>query len=205
MTALNRILITGDSVAADTDIIANDIAPADGVAITLLITAVSDGLAHKIIVTNNSSTDYSTGGKVLAVVGTDANGYPQTESITGPAGSTTSSSTKYFRTITSITPNFSRTTTDTFDIGYTAAAVTAWDWSPMKEGWGPNGLAFAVVVDSGSPTYSVQHTYDGGVTAFTHSTVTGETTSQEGTYTTPIQGIRLIWSAAGEATLHGYF
>ena len=67
--------IVAVSVAANTAGLANDVAPASGVALTLAANNAADSLAHLIVITNNSATDYSTGGKTLAVVWRDQNAY----------------------------------------------------------------------------------------------------------------------------------
>ena len=194
--------IVAVSVAADTAGLANDVAPASGVALTLTANDAGDDLAHKIIVTNNSSTDYSTGGKTIALVGLGPEGEAQTETLTGPGVSTTSTSTKYWSSLTSATPNFTRSTTDTFDIGWTAGSVSP-QINPKLSRVPAFSIGFGCRVVSGSPTYGVQQSYDGAVW-FDHATVTGETTSQEGVYTSPVAGIRLAFTVAGGVTLTGY-
>lgn len=196
---MNSINITGNSAAASaTDAVVNNGTASSGVAITLLLTETSDGLAHKLIITPSGSVTGNYG-----ISGNNANGEPISETL---ATNTTNAvtSAKYYMDGFVITAP-SGLAGQTVDIGWTAASVSAWDYSPGKYGIGEHGIGFAAIVDSGSPTYSVQHTLDGGVTAFTHSTVTGETTSQEGTYTTPIQAIRLVWTAAGEVTLRAWY
>jgi len=108
--------IVAVSVAANTAGLANDVAPASGVALTLAANNAADSLAHLIVITNNSATDYSTGGKTLAVVGTGPNGEAQTETITGPGASTTTTTTKHFLSAASVTPNYTRGAADTVDV-----------------------------------------------------------------------------------------
>lgn len=86
-----------------------------GAAFTITTTATSDGLAHQVSIRNDSATDHS--GKTVTLVGTDADGRAQTEVVTGPAGSATVESTKYFKTLTSATPS-ATIGADTFDIGW---------------------------------------------------------------------------------------
>lgn len=86
-----------------------------GAAFTLTTTATSDGLAHQVSIRNDSATDHS--GKTVTLVGTDADGRAQTEVVTGPAGSATVESTKYFKTLTSATPS-ATIGADTFDLGW---------------------------------------------------------------------------------------
>lgn len=86
-----------------------------GAAFTITTTATSDGLAHQVSIRNDSATDHS--GKTVTLVGTDADGRPQTEVVTGPGTSATVESTKYFKTLTSATPS-ATIGADTFDIGW---------------------------------------------------------------------------------------
>lgn len=86
-----------------------------GATFTLSTTATSDGLAHQVSIRNDSATDHS--GKTVALVGTDADDMPQTETVTAPGTSATVESTKYFKTLTSATPS-ATIGADTFDIGW---------------------------------------------------------------------------------------
>lgn len=191
---MRRFVATGTSVALSATGFASNVT---GATFTLSATTVSDGLAHLVTVKNDAATDHS--GKTIAIVGTDADGRPQTETITGPAGTATVTSTKYFKSLTSVTPS-ATIGGDTFDIGYTADAVspTLRPAQDVAQNKGAFNIGFGVSVTGA--TYTVQHTYD-GLTWFNHSTVAAETTAQEGTYTSPVSGIRLLWTAAGTATL----
>ncbi len=199
---MKPILITGVSVAANTAGLANNVGGTSGTAFVLAANDAADDLGHKVIVTNNSATDYSGGGKTIALVGTNPGGEPQTETLTGPGSSVTSTSTKYWKSLTSATPNFTLGGGDTFDIGWTAGSASPWHF--LNDNWQPPGMGFGTSVDSGSPTYGVEQQYGDGV-AFTHATVTAETTAQEGGYTYPVRAIRLIWTAAGGVTLRAWY
>lgn len=187
------------SLAADTDAYANDIAPTNATPVTLLATSAGDDLAHKIIVTNNSATDYSGGGKKLTIVGTGFDGTPITEDLTGPAGSNTSTTTNYFLTVTSITPNFTRTTTDTFDIGFTAAALTP----PIQVAQKANNMASAMGISvdaTGTPAYSLQLSYGGHW--YNHATIATKTGDADGSILFPVKALRLIFTAASVVDIH---
>lgn len=188
---------SGDSVAAILTGFASNVT---GASFALSATTVSDGLAHKVTVKNDAATDHS--GKTIALVGTDADGRPQTETLTGPAGTATVTSSKYFKSLTSPLLPSATIGTDTFDIGYAADSVspTFWPINEAKRTHGAFNIGFACVVDSGSPNYTVQHTYN-GTTWHNHATVAAETTTQEGTYTSPVAGIRLLWTAAGGVSM----
>lgn len=75
----------------------------------------------------------------------------------------------------------------------------------------PFNVGFGVVVQ-GSPTYTVQHTFDnlsnatgsgtGFVTWFNHPTIASETINADGNYAFPVSGIRVnVTSGTGTATL----
>jgi hypothetical protein len=92
-----------------------------GDAFTITTTATSDGLAHQVSIRNDSANDHS--GKTVTLVGTDADGMPQTEVVTGPGASATVESSKYFKTLTSATPS-ATIGADTFDLGWVDEAVS---------------------------------------------------------------------------------
>lgn len=187
------------SLAADTDAYADNIAPTNATAVTLIASVPGDSVAHKVIITNNSATDYSTGGKVLVVVGTGFDGAPITESVTGPGSSVTSTSANYFLTITSITPNFTRSSTDTFDIGFTAAALTP----PVQVAQKPGNMASAMGISvdaTGTPAYSLQQSYGGHW--YNHAVIASKTADADGSILFPVAALRLIFTAASEVTLH---
>lgn len=92
-----------------------------GAAFVITTTATSDGLAHQVSIRNDTANDHS--GKTVTLVGTDADDQPQTEVVTGPGGSATVESSKYFKTLTSATPS-ATIGADTFDIGWVDELVS---------------------------------------------------------------------------------
>lgn len=75
----------------------------------------------------------------------------------------------------------------------------------------PFNVGFGVVV-TGTPTYTVQHTFDnlsnaagngtGFVTYFDHPTITGLNSNADGNYAFPVSGIRInVTGGTGTATL----
>lgn len=195
---MTPILITGDSVALSANGLANDVAyDAGGYALTA--SSAGDSLAHKITILGNAATNHSA--KTYTVTGTGPNGEPLTGTLAGPNGVATVTTTEYFLTVTSVTVS-ADTGGDTFDIGWAAASCSPWEF--INDPWTTPGMGFGCTVNSGSPTYGVEQQYGDGI-AFTHATVTGETTSQEGGYTFPVRAIRLIWTAAGEVTLRAWY
>lgn len=76
----------------------------------------------------------------------------------------------------------------------------------MNTNISPFNVGFGVIVD-GTVNYTVQHTFDdpavGFTTWFSHPSVTGESTSQDGNYAFPVTGIKvLVNSGGGTATLN---
>lgn len=69
----------------------------------------------------------------------------------------------------------------------------------------PFNVGFGVIV-TGTVDYTVQHTFDdpavGFTTWFSHPTVAGESTNQDGNYAFPVTGIKLLVNSGdGTATL----
>lgn len=93
-----------------------------GATFTLTANVCTDALAHQVSIRNDTANDHS--GKTVTLVGTDPDGNAQTEIVTGPAGSATVESAKYFLTLTSATPS-ATIGADTFDIGWVDEVATA--------------------------------------------------------------------------------
>jgi len=75
----------------------------------------------------------------------------------------------------------------------------------MNTNISPFNVGFGVLV-TGTVDYTVQHTFDdpavGFSTWFSHPSVAGETTNQDGNYAFPVTGIKvLVNSGDGTATL----
>lgn len=75
----------------------------------------------------------------------------------------------------------------------------------MNTNISPFNVGFGVEV-TGTVNYTVQHTFDdpavGFSTWYSHPTVAGQTTNQDGNYAFPVTGIKvLVNSGAGTATL----
>jgi len=165
-----------------------------GAAFTLTANDMGDGMAHLIIVLNNTVNDHS--GKTLAMVGTDADGNAQLETMDAPAGSVAVTSTKYFKTLTSITPS-ATIGADTFDVGWTEDAVSP----TFVPDFAQSDFSMSIgVVVTGTIDYDIQHTFDnpwdGSAystrTWFDHASIAGKTTNADGNYAAPVRGIRLL-------------
>lgn len=185
-----RIKQSYDSAAADPDGLASNVT---GDEWALSANDAGDDLAHLITITGDAATDHS--GKTAEIVGTGPRGEAQTETIVLPDGTATVTSTKHFLTVASVTPS-ETIGADTMDIGWSAESVSPW-FALRNPAVADFRVGFGV--DSGSPNYTVQHSF-GGV-AFDHPTVAGETNSAAGEYLSPIMAMRLKFTAAGGATL----
>lgn len=196
-----KIDITGTAVAASLTGLGSNVT---GATFTLTANDAGDSLAHLITVRNDSITDHSA--KTLDLVGTDADGNALTETIAAPGASATVTSTKHFLTLTSITPS-ATIGTDTFDVGWAAAAVSpSFNIFNLAQqiGHGNFSMGFGCIVGTGTPTYTVELSYTGVEGDFIpHATVTGETTDQAGEQLSPIHSVRLQWAAAGQVTFAG--
>lgn len=195
---MKKLNLTGTSVAQDTNNIAAAVTAASGVAFTLITNETPDGLAHKLIITPSGSVTGNYG-----ISGLDADGVAVSETL---ATNTTNAvtSAKYYSTGIIITAP-SGLGSETVDIGYTADSVSETVHPELNSSItdGAFNIGFGCTVGTGTPTYTVQHTYD-GVAFFNHASVASETTSQDGVYTSPVSAIRLLWAAAGQVTLTGY-
>ena len=124
-----------------------------GAALTLAATAPTDSLAHLVTLTSAGGVDLSA--LAFAIVGTDNDGNPQTDTIAaGPNGSTVASA-KYFKTVTSVTPSATMATKKT-DIGIGAVSLSPsipLEWRSIV------GATHAVDV-TGAVNFSVQETFD---------------------------------------------
>ncbi len=83
-------------------------------------------------------------------------------------------------------------------VGSSPALVMNTNISPFNVGFG--------VSVTGTVDYTVQHTFDdpavGFTTWFSHPTITGEATNQDGNYAFPVTGIKLLVnSGTGTATM----
>ena len=87
----------------------------------LISNDADDSLAHRVDIRNDSATNHS--GKTITLVGTDADGEPLTEVVTGPTAGATVTSTNYFLVLDSATPS-ATIGADTFDIGWVDEIIT---------------------------------------------------------------------------------
>lgn len=120
-----------------------------GASFTITTTATTDGLAHQVSIRNDTANDHSA--KTITLVGTDADGYAQTEAVTGPGNGATVESTKYFKTLTSATPS-ATIGADTFDIGWVDEVASRTIMLDRTKGFG----AMCQVDVTGTLDYTIQ-------------------------------------------------
>lgn len=88
---------------------------------TLTATVTADGLAHKVTIKNDSATNHSA--KTALLTGTDSADAAQTETVALPNSSATVTSTKSFKTLTTVVPS-ATIGGDTMDIGWATLLPT---------------------------------------------------------------------------------
>lgn len=84
-------------------------------------TGPADGLAHLVTIIGDAATNHSA--KTAVITGTDASDQAISETVNLPNGTATVTSTKYYKTVTSVVPS-ATIGADTMDIGWSAVGVT---------------------------------------------------------------------------------
>jgi hypothetical protein len=146
---------------------------------------------------------YSAGddtGDTYTARGYDRYGVEVTDSITGASAGTSSTQDQNFGWVDRITS--SGTSAGAVEAGVDGLCESAWFLLNYR---GPDfNVSLLVDVVSGTLTYAAQHTSDNilatgfaenDATAFTHDTLTGQTTDQDGNYTNPPRAVRLALTA----------
>ena len=145
----------------------------------------------------------------ILVTGEDRYEDDLTETITGANAGTSSSQSLNFGRV-------DRLTMSTGSAGAVEAGVDGLcesQWFILNYRGGDFNVALGVDVVTGTLTYAVQHTLHdlmsptysrGDETVFTHDTLTGKTTDDDGSYTNPPRAVRLAFTAhtSGSAVLH---
>lgn len=190
------------NVAADTDGLADaTICTGAGPWVPNISASVGDGLAHLITITQAGGTNHST--KTAIITGTNANGQPQTETgLALPNGAATVTSSKYFLTVSSVAIS-ATIGGDTMTMGWAANAVSPWTRAGSDADNHVRGgfaLGIGCTVASGSPSYTVQYTYD-EIGVFNHATIATQTVSLASTLTAPVGGLRLLFTVAGRVIM----
>lgn len=124
-----------------------------GASWTLTANSSGDGLAHQVSIRNDSGNDKASIN--ITLVGTDQNGAPLTETITGPGASATVESAGYFLTLTSVTPA-ATWGADTADIGWVDEVSTPW----INLNWASEDIVTIASDVTGTINFTVQQTFD---------------------------------------------
>ena len=124
-----------------------------GVAAAPTTTATTDSLAH--LVTLTSPVQATLGGVTFTLIGTDADGNAQTETgLVGPASASTVTSTKHFKTLTSVQPS---ATMGGLVVSIGIAAESISQCVPLE--WRSIAGAAMTVDISGTINFTVEETY----------------------------------------------
>ena len=148
-----------------------------------------DDLAHPVTIRNDSVTDHSA--KTAILTGTDANDNALTETMNLPGTSATVTSTKMFKTLSTVVPS-ATIGADTMDIGWSAVAQSPWVGMDYQDV--PFGASVAVT-KTRTINYDIEATLDpvldGNAMAIKHSGVTGSTANDADAYNFPVHGVRV--------------
>ncbi len=169
---------------------------ATGATWALTTTTAGDGLAHQVTIRNDAATDHSA--KTAILVGTDADGRALTETVNLPGNAATVTSTKYFKTLTSVTPS-ATIGADTMDIGWKDTCITpSYPCNRVQGAFGNPTVSFGVDI-TGTINYDAQATIDNiydvlesNCSWFDHGTVAAATADAYHNYVTPIVAMRLM-------------
>lgn len=180
------------SLAQDTDAIANNVTAASTVAFTLITDEMSDGLAHKLIITPSGSV---TGNYTLSGKGFD--GATLTETLATDTTNAVTSVNYYLSDFVITAP--AGLGAETVDIGYTAAALSP----PIQVAQKSANMASAMGISvdaTGTPAYSLQLSYGGQW--YAHAVIATKTASADGSILFPVKALRLIFTAASVVAIH---
>ena len=162
---------------------------ATGATWTLTNTTTVDGLAHLVTIVNDSIVDHSA--KTALLTGTDANGLALTETVNLPVASGTVTSTKFFKTLTSVVPS-ATIGADTMDVGVAAAARTPWQNLDFRQVPFVVGVGIAI---TGTINYDVIKTFDdtpdGSSIVINDAVIVAKTASFAGEISNPCNAIAL--------------
>lgn len=143
-------------------------------------------------------------GVTFTVTGTDRYGNAMTEAITGP-NATTVAGSKNFATVTDVASDGA--TTGDVEVGVDGTCESQWYVLNYR---GPDFNIGIGCELTGTATYAVQHTFNNvlangfvedDATVYTHATLTGETTNQDGNYINPPVACRLAITAHTSGTV----
>lgn len=152
--------------------------------------------AHLVRLTSGGNDS----GISFTFIGTDSDGRAQSETVAGTnAGN--SNTTKYFKTITSITKTGAAA--GTIVVGNLIDSVSNTISPDLNTS--PIAIGIGVTLVSGTVTYKVQHSYQDGrlahPTLWFDNSAGAKSASSEATYSSPVACIRLLVSASSSAVL----
>ncbi len=79
----------------------------------------------------------------------------------------------------------------------TVTATGPSQWIPLDFRQAPFNVSVSAKINSGTATYTVEHTFDdvlgstAAATAFPHSTIAAQTTNKDGNYAFPVEAVRI--------------
>ena len=161
-----------------------------GAAVAPTTTSTSDGLAHYVTLT--SPTQATLAGITFTITGTDPDGHAISDAIAGPASASTVTSTKFFKTVTTIQPSATMGAL-TLAVGIAVTAITptiALTNSPASA-----GMTVAV---TGTINYTVYETF---ANVYVHNAnsvstaitaLTSKTANTSGSTTVSATGVLLL-------------
>lgn len=193
---------TYTNVALNATGIASAVAWASG-GYVLTASGAADNLGHLITFYNISGNSHT--GQTITFTGTDENGNPQTETLTGPGATSTITTAGHYVTLTKVTAS-ATTGADTFNIGWTADAVGAHLHPELDRVPVINIEVFCLVPTSG-PTYGLDYTSDATPTGLiaaswlAHPVLQAKTVTADGQITVPIKAMRLHFTVAGRVNM----
>ena len=117
----------------------------------------ADGLGRIITITDASTSDQSD--VTFTVTGTDSNGDSISDAITGPGSGATVASSKYFKTVSSVTISAAQGGSETVDIG-TRNTTSVASSSVVPLNFRDEVPAEIAVTVTGTINYTVQETFD---------------------------------------------
>lgn len=141
----------------------------------------------------------ATNGTIWVVYGTNRSGSAIQETVNGVNNPATVGTNQDFKTVTRISVNKAQAGAVT--VGTSAIGST--NWVMMNNATTPMNTGITVVV-SGTITYTVEYTYQDPntltsvgtyPTVFSLATMTGQTTTLDSTFTTPVWGVRATQTA----------
>jgi len=160
--------------------------------------AVTLNHGHLILITCAGSD----AGRTFTITGTDFRGAAITEAISGANGGANQGAV-YFKTVTQVAADAA--TAGALIVGVNG--LSASNWYLLDGHAKPMNAGFDVEL-SGTVTYTVQHTFAdlqvadiSTVTVLNHDSIAAQTTNQDGNYTFPCTGIRVIATSYTSGTV----